>query len=174
MLENVWKWEKMIVFLQIKFFVMFIGDYPSKIDEKGRAVVPFQLLRQIEENSRQEGFVVQKDIYDKCLSIFPLSEWNKRVEKLKKRLNPYNKEHDQFLKEFFRGIIDVTLDKNNRILLPKRMLEFLDNTKDVVFASQPDRLTLWSKERYDSKGMTQEEYIAKTQEYLGSIDFFED
>ena len=73
--KNVWKWDIFFVILQLKLFNMFIGEYDAKLDEKGRVVLPFQLLRQLDDKQDEKVFVIKKDIYEKNLLLFPIAEW---------------------------------------------------------------------------------------------------
>jgi len=171
--ENVLKWEIFIVILQfIKRVKMFIGEYISRVDEKARVVLPFQLLRQLEESKQQEAFVIKKDIYEKCLLLYPISEWNSQISILQKRLNPFNKKHDKFLKEFYRGTAEIFLDKNKRILIPKRLYEYLENSKELVFAAQESKIAIWSKEVYDKQVLSDEEFATLAEEILGGDFIF--
>jgi MraZ protein len=151
---------------------MFVGEKIAKLDDKGRVVFPFQLLRQVDETKQQEAFVIKKDLFDKCLALYTTEEWDKQVKKLTKNLNPFNRKHDQFLKEYFRGTAEVFLDKNNRILLSKSLLEFIGGGKEVVFQPQPDRILIWSKENYDKKERTETERSELADEIFGDNFMF--
>ena len=60
-----------------------------------------------------------------------LDEWEKRMASLRSRLNSYNKEHNRFLREYLKGMVEVSLDASNRILVPKRLLDLakIESTK---------------------------------------------
>ena len=98
----------------------FIGDYPCKVDAKGRITLPSAFKKQMDP-SVAGRFIVKKDIYEKCLVLYPLDEWQRQIQLLRSRLNPYNKTHNRFLREFSKGMIEATLDNNNRLLIPKRL-----------------------------------------------------
>ena len=52
----------------------FIGDYDCKIDIKGRILLPSAFLRQLPVKE-QDRFVIKKDIFEKCLILYPIEEW---------------------------------------------------------------------------------------------------
>lgn len=147
----------------------FIGDYICKIDPKGRVLLPSAFKKQMPDNSR-DTFVLKKDIYEKCLILYTIDEWEKQNELLRKKLNPYNKEHSQLLRAYYRGTAEVTLDSSNRLLLPKRLLELAQIDKEICMSGQDKKIEIWSKELYDSIGIDEEEFGDLAEKILGKID----
>ena len=126
----------------------FIGDYTCKLDEKGRVMLPVAFKKQLTADAR-DVFVVKKDIYEKCLVLFPLDEWERQVELIRANLNPYNKEHNAFLRGFNKGTAEVALDATNRLLIPKRLLDEAGIAKEAVLAGQDGKIEVWAKDAYD-------------------------
>jgi MraZ protein len=145
----------------------FIGDYTCKIDTKSRVTLPVAYKKQMPEGS-EERFVIKKDIYEKCLILYTIEEWEKQNETLRAGLNPYNKEHNRFLREYFRGTAEVAADANNRILIPARLLEYAGIEKDVVLSGQDRKIEIWSKEVYESKEEKPEDFAALAEKILGN------
>lgn len=127
----------------------FLGDYTCKLDEKGRVVLPAAFKKAIPAEAR-ETFVVKKDIYEKCLVLYPLNEWERQVEMIRANLNPYNKEHNAFLRGFYKGTAELVLDATNRLLIPKRLLDEASIGKEAVLAGQDGKIEVWAKEAYES------------------------
>ena len=65
-----------------------------------------------------------------------IDDWNRQLEKIRKRINPYNREHNMFLRNFFKGTAELSLDSNNRMLIPKRLLDIIGAERDVVLAGR--------------------------------------
>ncbi|MFH2096290.1 MAG: division/cell wall cluster transcriptional repressor MraZ [Bacteroidota bacterium] len=126
----------------------FIGDYPCKADSKGRIMIPMAFKKQMDTAARDK-FVVKKDIYEKCLVLYPMDEWDRQIKILRSKLNPYNKEHNRFLREFSKGMVEAALDSSNRILIPKRLLESAEIEKDVMLAGQDGKIEIWNSALYD-------------------------
>jgi MraZ protein len=126
----------------------FIGDYTCKTDDKGRIMLPSAFKKALSAGAR-DTFVVKKDIYEKCLVLFPIDEWDRQVELIRANLNPYNKEHNTFLRGFYKGTAEVELDATNRFLIPKRLLEETGINKEVVLAGQDGKIEVWAKEAYE-------------------------
>ena len=68
---------------------------------------------------------------------------------IRANLNPYNKEHNTFLRGFYKGTAEVVLDSTNRLLIPKRLLEETGIAKESVLAGQDGKIEVWAKEAYD-------------------------
>ena len=144
----------------------FLGDYPCKVDVKGRIILPVAFKKQMPADA-QDHFVVRKDFFDNCLVLFTIEDWNKQLEKIRKKLNPYNREQNNFLRNFFKGTAELTLDNNNRILVPKRLMEMIGADRDVVLAGQDGKIEIWAAENYDKVDMSEEEFGNQVEKYLG-------
>ncbi|MDA3780369.1 MAG: protein mraZ [Bacteroidales bacterium] len=144
----------------------FIGDYNCKIDAKGRITFPSTLKKQMGA-VLQDKFVVKKDIFEKCLVLFPLDEWDRQNKIIRNKLNPYNQEHNKFLRNFYRGSAEVILDGNNRLLLPKRLLNLVEIKKDVVLAGQNGKIEIWSNELYESFEEESQDFAALAEKIMG-------
>jgi MraZ protein len=131
--------------------IIFIGDYTCKVDAKGRVLMPAAFKKQMPATA-QEKFVIKKDIYEKCLVLYPMDEWERQNQLIQKNINPYNKEHNRFIREFFKDTAEVELDSNNRFLIPARLLSMVDIDKenDVILAGQLGKIEIWSKKLYDN------------------------
>lgn len=151
---------------------MFIGEYDAKLDEKGRVVLPFQLLRQLDDKQDEKVFVIKKDIYEKNLLLFPIAEWKNQNDILKKRLNPFNKKHSKFLTEYNRGSSEIILDKSNRLLIPKKLIDFLGDNKNLIFEAKGDIIAIWAKDQYEKEEMSEESFAELAGDILGGDFIF--
>lgn len=144
----------------------FIGDYNCKVDEKGRVTFPSMLKKQLGVVS--EGrFVVKKDIFEQCLVLFSIEEWERQNTIIRERINPYNKEHNKFLRNFYRGSAEIVLDSNNRMLIPKRLLDLANISKEAILAGQDGKIEIWSKELYESAEQKHDDFAALAEKIMG-------
>ncbi len=158
---------KCIIFVaQNKYCMSFIGNYTVKTDAKNRIAIPASFRKLLTE-SGESGFVLQKDIFQKCLVLHPLSEWNAQMTKLRSSLNPYNSKHKRFKSQFLRNAVEVAVDSGGRILLPKRLMQLVDIDTDVEVAGADTSIEIWNKSEYDNYGMVSDEFAALTDEILG-------
>ena len=59
----------------------FIGEYHCKLDAKGRLLLPSDMRKQLSPED-QENFVISRGV-DDCLSVYPMSEWVRVLDKLR-------------------------------------------------------------------------------------------
>jgi MraZ protein len=144
----------------------FIGDYTCKADAKGRIILPAAFKRQMPSGA-QDHFVVRKDIFENCLVLYSIEDWNRQLEKIRKRINPYNREHNMFLRNFFKGTAELSLDTSNRLLIPKRLMDIIGAQRDVVLAGQDGRIEIWSADVYDKIDMTTDDFASLAEKLMG-------
>ena len=144
----------------------FIGDYQAKIDPKGRFVLPSSFKKQL-EGDVDGRFVIKKDIFEKCLVLYPMAEWERQVRMIRRKLNPYNRQHSQFIRNFYRGTAEVEMDASNRLLIPKRLQELVDIQLEVVIAGQDTKIEIWAKELYDAFEFDEFEFADMAESLLG-------
>jgi len=147
----------------------FIGDYSCRLDAKGRVILPAAFKKQMPP-AAEDRFVVRKDIFEGCLVLFSIDDWNRQLEKIRSRINPYNREHNIFLRNFFKGTAEVSLDSSSRLLIPKRLLDLAGITKDVVLAGQDGRIEMWAEEVYARIDMLSDDFANLAEKLLGSPD----
>ena len=147
----------------------FVGNHTVKTDAKNRIAIPAPFRKQLAE-SEEKGFVLQKDIFQNCLILYPLSEWNAQVERLRTSLNPYNSKHKRFKSQFLRDTAEVSLDSGGRILLPKKLIQLVGITKEIEVAGADTTIEIWNKKEYNDYGMESDEFAELTEEILGGIN----
>lgn len=147
----------------------FIGDYTCRLDAKGRVILPSAFKKQMPP-AAEDRFVARKDIFEKCLVLYSIDDWNRQLDKIRSRINPYNREHNIFLRNFFKGTAELTLDSSNRLLIPRRLLDLAGIGKDVVLAGQDGRIEMWAEEVYARIDMPPEDFANLAEKLLGSPD----
>ena len=105
-------------------------------------------------------FVVKKDIFTSCLEMYTFEEWERQSEKVKSKLNIFNRAHAAFWREYMRGRAVVEPDpKLGRVSIPKKLLESIGVTKEVVFSGNDYKIEIWAKERYEASEISNEEFL---------------
>ncbi len=99
--------------------------------------------------------------------MYPMEEWDRQNKIIRSRTNPYNKEHARFLRMFFSGTAEVSLDSNNRMLVPKRLLEFAEIADEVVMAGQSGKIEIWASDQYGRVSAVDDDFAAMAEKILG-------
>ena len=121
---------------------MFIGEYRHAIDNKNRMIVPSKFREELGDN-----FVLTKGL-DGCIYAYSLDEWKKLEEKLK-TLPLTSKDARAFVRFFFSGANETTIDKQGRSLIPINLIEYANIEKEIVSIGVSTRIEIWSKEKWD-------------------------
>lgn len=141
---------------------MLLGEYRHNLDSKGRLIMPSKFREDIGDD-----FIITKGL-DSCLFIYPKLEWGIIEDKLKK-LPLTNKEARSFIRFFFSGASECSLDKQGRMLIPQNLREYSRLEKESVIIGVSNRIELWSKDQWDLYNEEELNYdsISEKMEELG-------
>ena len=95
-----------------------------------------------------EGFVLRRSVFQKCLELYPMAEWQVLMRKMNK-LNRFKKKNNDFIRRFTAGVKMVEVDVNGRLLIPKDLTVFADISKNIVVASAINIIEIWDKDLYE-------------------------
>lgn len=146
---------------------MFIGDYTGNVDAKARVIIPSQFRKNCKGT---ELFVIKRNVYEKALDLYPLEAWKEEVARFTAKLNPYNRLHTTLIREFYRGVAEVSLDSSGRILLPKRLMEYASIEKKVIVAGVGDKITIWDEATYEAQELSQDAFEDLLSKELGNVE----
>ncbi len=124
-----------------------IGTYECKADAKGRILLPSALKKQLSSVTKK-GFVLKRAVFQPCLELYPMSEWNAMMKNIDK-LNRFKKKNNDFIRRFTAGVKFVELDSSGRLLVPKDLMAFSGIDKEVVVSSAINIIEIWNKEKYE-------------------------
>ncbi|MEB3343924.1 division/cell wall cluster transcriptional repressor MraZ [Aquimarina gracilis] len=127
--------------------VNLIGTYECKADAKGRLMMPVAFKKQLSP-VLQDGFVLKRSVFQQCLELYPMEEWNLLMQKINK-LNRFKKKNNDFIRRFTAGVKVVEIDSAGRLLIPKDLIGFAGITKELVLSSAVNIIEIWDKELYE-------------------------
>jgi MraZ protein len=125
--------------------IQLLGEFDCTMDAKGRIRLPSGLLKQLGEEG--SAFVLNKG-FEKHLTLYPKSVWERTVEKFSS-LNNYDNDTRNFLRRFHNGATNIDIDDQSRILIPKRLLEYGGMEKDVILSCYGDKIEIWDATEYE-------------------------
>lgn len=96
----------------------------------------------------QNGFVLKRAVFQPCLELYPMSEWEALMQKMNK-LNRFKKKNNDFIRRFTAGVKMIEVDNAGRLLIPKDLMVFSDITKDIVVSSAINIIEIWDKNKYE-------------------------
>lgn len=96
----------------------------------------------------QQGFVLKRSVFQPCLELYPMDQWNLLMQKMNK-LNRFVKKNNDFIRRFTAGVKMVEVDATGRLLIPKDLVGFAGIQKEVVLSSAINIVEIWDKEKYE-------------------------
>jgi MraZ protein len=117
------------------------------VDAKGRLMLPAAIKKQLSP-MLQNGFVLKRAVFQPCLELYPMSEWDELMQKMNK-LNRFKKKNNDFIRRFTAGVKMVEVDSAGRLLIPKDLMVFSDIAKDIVVSSAINIIEIWDKVKYE-------------------------
>ena len=150
--------------------VNLIGTYECKVDAKGRLMVPAALKKQLTP-VLQDGFVLKRSVFQPCLELYPMQEWNEMMKKIN-GLNRFKKKNNDFIRRFTAGVKTVEVDANGRLLIPKDLFGFAEMDKEVVLSSAINIIEIWDKNKYENTiDASADDFADLAEEVMGNDDF---
>ncbi len=118
----------------------------------------------------QDGFVVKRSVFQPCLELYPIGEWNLMMQKINK-LNRFVKKNNDFIRRFTAGVKPVEVDAAGRVLIPKDLCQFAGIDKQVVFSSAVNIIEIWDKDKYEQViDDAVVDFAGLAEEVMGNID----
>ncbi len=124
------------------------GQWEYAVDAKGRLALPAKLRRAIRPEAH-DVLVITRG-FEPCLFAYPSYEWE-GVEAQLARLNAYQRDSRRLIRTLLGWADDSTIDRQGRIALSKRHLEFAAITDRAIIIGALDRIEIWSPERFEQE-----------------------
>jgi len=122
-----------------------IGEFECRLDDKSRIILPSALKKQISPEAHDK-FVINRG-FEGCLVLYPQNVWEETTARMNK-LNLFVKDHRRFVRAFNNGATPLSLDSQNRLLLPKPLLDYAAIDREIILFAYSDRIEVWNKKSY--------------------------
>ncbi len=123
----------------------FYGRYQHTIDAKGRVFVPVKFRDKL-----GSGFIAAA-VLDHCISLYSFEEWDKLMEGI--NAQPVSKVRD-LQRVISSNALDVEVDAQGRILLPKHLVAYGFLEKEVTVIGAGNHAEIWSTARLAEREAT--------------------
>ena len=148
----------------------FSAEKNATIDSKGRVILPADYKHQMGERIPGQQLAVELDPYEKCLNIYPIDIWERRLAYLKGKLNRNSREQSRLLDLIYRSFKLIPIPESCRMNLPNNFLEAANIRRSVVFVGQGDRIRLWAVEEYEKYIGSMEGYGQLFAKHFGELE----
>ncbi len=126
---------------------IFTGSYRHTIDEKNRLAIPSSIRKCMDEDTEGNGFFVTPGL-DKCLALYTPLHFTEISKKYNEQAST-NRKARNFQRHFFSNSKKVDCDKQGRISIDPKHIDYADLKKDVVIVGVMDRIEIWDKQTWD-------------------------
>jgi MraZ protein len=123
---------------------MLRGNYPAKVDGKGRLKIPAAFLETLREYGSQFYVTSENGNY---VRIYPMKIWSE-IEERMARLSSHNRTKQKFLTRanYFGQVVEI--DRQGRVLIPPILREAALMKGDVDVLGNLNYLEVWNHSRF--------------------------
>ena len=125
---------------------MFIGEYKSTLDAKGRVIVPSKIRDAVPKDEESRGVYLVRGP-GRFLYLYTASRWEEVVGELKKPAYS-DAEYRNFMRLLLSSASKEVWDRQGRIHVPDNLRELGGITRNVVFVGAHDKVEIWDAERW--------------------------
>ncbi|WP_392566780.1 division/cell wall cluster transcriptional repressor MraZ [Utexia brackfieldae] len=118
---------------------MFRGTTTINLDNKGRLAIPTR-----HRDALMSGLVCTIDLYQSCLLLYPLSEWEIIEQKLSvlSSMDPIERRIQRLL---LGHACECQMDNAGRILVPATLRQHAKLNKTIMLVGQLNKFELWDE-----------------------------
>jgi MraZ protein len=131
--------------------VLFTGEFPRSIDDKGRLIVPSRLRDLITDDK-----VVLTQGVEPCIAFWPEEQWSAQARELLAQPQSAAETRRTVRQLAGKGHTD-RIDKQGRITVPQHLRDRAGIDSEVVIVGMLNHAEIWSPERYAEEEAKQEE-----------------
>jgi MraZ protein len=136
---------------------VFLGTHTPRLDDKGRLILPAKFREQL------EGGVVVTRGQERCLYVFPRSEFDRIAGQLR-QAPVTSKQARDYLRVFLSGASDEAVDRQGRITVPVTLRAYAGLTRDCAVIGAGERVEIWDAAAWEAYLAEQETAFAEQAE----------
>ncbi|MGI8666502.1 MAG: division/cell wall cluster transcriptional repressor MraZ [Jatrophihabitans sp.] len=141
---------------------MFLGTHTPRLDDKGRLALPAKFRSDLEG-----GLVITKG-QERCLFVFPMSEFSRITELLRTAPVTQRSVRD-YSRVFFASASHEVPDGQGRITVPAQLREYAGLAKDCVVIGANSRVEVWDAAAWQDYLAGTDQSFADAEEVLPGL-----
>ena len=110
-------------------------------------MVPADLKKQLSADLA-EGFVLKRAVFQPCLELYPMDQWNELMQKIG-GLNQFNRKNNDFTRRFTAGVRRIELDATGRMNIPADLMSVAQIKRDLVLTASVGIVEIWDAQKYE-------------------------
>jgi len=142
---------------------MFLGEFHHNLDNKNRIAIPAKFRAGL------KGTAIITRGLDGSLTVYPQAAWKILSDKLSS-LSIVKSNSRAFSRFMLSGAMDVSLDKQGRIVIPEYLKKYASIRKKAVVVGLFDKIEIWGEDKWEKYRMNTEKNSNEIAEKLGDIE----
>ena len=128
---------------------MLRGTHAISLDTKGRLAIPTRYRDKFREEA--DGILVcTVDIFEPCLLLYPLPEWE-LIEKKLRLLSRMDPQERRLQRVLLGHASECELDAQGRLLIPSTLRQHAGLEKKIMLAGQLNKFEIWDERRWQQQ-----------------------
>jgi transcriptional regulator MraZ len=141
---------------------VFLGTHTPRLDDKGRLALPAKFRSELEG-----GLVITKG-QERCLFVFPMTEFSRITELLRQAPVTQRSVRD-YSRVFFASASHEVPDSQGRITVPLPLRDYAGLSKDCVVIGANTRVEVWDSGAWQTYLDGTEQSFADAEEVLPGL-----
>jgi|WetSurMetagenome_2_1015567.scaffolds.fasta_scaffold339956_1 MraZ protein len=128
--------------------MIYTGTYELAVDPKNRLSIPANIRAQMDPEKDGMRFYLVPGTRRRTLALYAENYFERYAETYHASLSDNDAKED-FEQVFYAMATLLDIDKQGRVVLPQRVMDFAGIGRKVTMAGQRDHLVIWNRERFD-------------------------
>ena len=127
---------------------MFYGEYKSRVDDKGRVIIPAKLREAVPEAETSEGLMMRVG-EDGCVTLYTMARW-REVEGTVNQVAGNSRSARRYRHFVFTQAEPGQWDRQGRLRIPAKLLEEAGIRREVAVVGVSDQVEIWDRARWEA------------------------
>jgi len=127
--------------------MIYTGTYDLAVDPKNRLSIPAGIRSAMDPAKDGTGFYIVPGGRQGTLDLYADQYFERYAERYHESLGA-NDEKEDFEQIFYSMATLVDIDKQGRVVVPQRVLDYAGLSKKVTMAGQRDHLVIWNRAEF--------------------------
>ena len=136
-----------------------MSQFQHTLDDKGRVILPARFRERL-----SSGLVITRGM-DRCLDVWPIAEFEKRVDEVAARPME-SKQARRRQRMLLSGAHDDVPDAQGRIVIPGVLREYASLERELMIVGMRNKVEIWDRGRWEQEQLEAEDDFADTDEAL--------
>ena len=128
---------------------LFLSTHHNRIDKKGRVSVPASFRGELAAEAFQGVVLFQSNTHE-CLEGFAYSYMQEIGSRLD-QFDMFSAEQDDLATSIFGTAVQLSLDGDGRIVLPKDLIEFGGFNDQATFVGLGPKFQIWASSKFEAR-----------------------